>query len=1779
MNLKKEEVKFMGHVITANGLKPDLAKVSAIQEMPRPTCKKELMTLLGFISYLSKFLPRLSDVVKPLRDLTAKDAQFLWSHQHDKAFQEVKELVVQHPVLKYYNIEEEVTLQCDGIGRERVMSSKYNRSIATINGPDKYDTLQASFTTLFNEINRLIEKGELSNSAKYFSTFANVNKEDKNNINGTFCLEGGDSCTWKPWAYTHRIQKAVTDSPMLQSEKEDALYTCQEAISGIRAWKAHQLRLVNQDKARIDAIDELCDEDALIIQDWAMKFLPRQYRESQGDWFAKRGFSWHISVVIRKRCNEIESQAFVHIVEQCNQDSSCVVALMEHVLRTIKEENPDINSVFYRMDNAGCYHSANTIRACEVISKMSGITIKRLDFSDPQGGKGPCDRFAATLKNHVRAYSNEGHDVASTQQFVEALQSHGGVPSARISLLHNPHCTKLNVKWPDFRMFNSEGVFSVGIFRPVKPRRKHTKSVCKSTDNHGSDDLVMKDGIVAEADNHQIASDFDKACGDDVCDDNVYVDESDDSDDDSTRDVEDCVDVDSDNEEGLSGEDDDDDADGDGDDEDNYNDEGAGNNSDDHSGGDRINPREEKSKLFVCPNEGCVRAFQRYKSMINHVTYALIVPHLATEIRLIRQFKVEIPQTKEESFRKFMQDVSGRILQEEENTEHSDNEEAFGMESPEELAKLLKAWLSKKRVSVAFVASKVVGRSQGTLSSLLNKPPSTFPARTGREPWKKINELMNSRETQDDLVAEYRESNNPKEDAGPPKAKNSRKLFQKHELASLDAVYPTSRYPSNGMVDTLSKSLGLDTQQEIDPGENLEYVIDRIAQMHFFKTSVNMDAIFENYGRVLIGPLFYPQKEGQSKSRFVSRHRTRNSRNMPRVTKPRKRPATSISVPAVLRRSQRSQESSSAIQVPDVNQPDPPSQGLPTTAPGLSAEVIQQLTTAVSQAVVQTGPLSALYTPCPPARPLVEAPFQPTVRQPALVPSVAAGGVDATVQGSVASALNSLTASSKPLSAHAMATYGKIDEYQETEDWGIYVERLNHYFEANDIKSEDKQKSIFLATVGAKTYKLIRNLFTPDQPKDKSYEDLTKRLQEFYKPQPSVIVQRFRFNTHTQENGPRLSRACRSKGDASKTQPHKPQGTHRMQGEVGNSDEEDAGPYTFYTVRSSRSPPYQVNIELNGKDLQMELDTGASLSIINAKTYETLWGGEDRSPLQNTNMVLQTYTGEKINPKGIIEVSVAYGKQNVKLPLHVVEGKGPALLGRDWLEKIQLDWPTIKTISQDVVNSYPQLFEEGLGTLKGKKARIHVDPGTKPEFYRARPVPYTLREKIEQELERLQKEGTIEPVQYSDWATPIVPVVKSDGTIRLCGDYKLTVNKVSTLDAYPIPKIDDLYTKLAGGKTFTELDLSHAYEQMLLDDDSKQNVTINTHQGLYRYNRLPYGVSSTPGIFQRTMETLLQGIPCVGVFLDNILITGRTEEEHLRNINETLKRLSEAGLRLKTKKCNFMKASLECLGYRVDAEGFHPVEAKVKAVKDAPTPKNVSELKSFLGMINCYGKFLPNLASTLEPLHVLLRQNHTWKWGKGQEKAFQAAKDLLQSSRLLVHYDQTQELVLSCDASPYGVGAVLAQVMEVGSEKPVSYASRTLSTAEKNYSQLDKEALAVVFAVKKFHQFLYGRHFKIYTDHKPLLVLLSSDKAIPPMALGRVQRWALTLSAYEYDLVYRPGRSPMGITSHSPFARERRNAEGTTRKSSWDLKNEELSAKLCVVAETGRSFGKDSQRM
>ena len=426
--------------------------------------------------------------------------------------------------------------------------------------------------------------------------------------------------------------------------------------------------------------------------------------------------------------------------------------------------------------------------------------------------------------------------------------------------------------------------------------------------------------------------------------------------------------------------------------------------------------------------------------------------------------------------------------------------------------------------------------------------------------------------------------------------------------------------------------------------------------------------------------------------------------------------------------------------------------------------------------------------------------------------------------------------------------------------------------------------------------------------------------------------------------------------------------------------------------------------------------------------------------------------------------------------------------------------------------------------MKGIEAKIFVKEGATPKFYKPRTVPFVLRNKVEQELSRLQELGVISPIQFSPWAAPIVPVIKSNGSVRICGDFKLTVNQVSHLESYPLPRADDLFSALSGGISFTKLDLTQAYLQLPLDEESKQYLTINTHKGLFRFNRLPFGVSSAPAIFQRAMDSLLQGLKGVCVYQDDILVTGHTIDEHFENLTNVLCKLQEAGLKLNKSKCTFLAPKVQYLGFIIDKNGLHPTADKVKAIANAPTPANVSQLRAFLGLLNYYGKFLPNLSSTLAPLYALLHKKAKWSWGAEQAKAFITAKSLLQSDAVLSHFDSTKRLVLECDASPYGIGAILSQVDSDGSEKPVAFSSRTLTPAEKRYSQLDKEALAVLFGVKKFHCYLYGRHFVVRSDHQPLFHLLNEAKSIPSMASARLQRWALTLSAYEYTFQYKSGK-------------------------------------------------------
>ena len=269
------------------------------------------------------------------------------------------------------------------------------------------------------------------------------------------------------------------------------------------------------------------------------------------------------------------------------------------------------------------------------------------------------------------------------------------------------------------------------------------------------------------------------------------------------------------------------------------------------------------------------------------------------------------------------------------------------------------------------------------------------------------------------------------------------------------------------------------------------------------------------------------------------------------------------------------------------------------------------------------------------------------------------------------------------------------------------------------------------------------------------------------------------------------------------------------------------------------------------------------------------------------------------------------------------------------------------------------------------------------------------------------------------------------------------------------------------------------------------------------------------------MDTILQDIPRAMCYIDDIMITGANDAEHLATLEKVLKRLEEHGIKANLKKCRFLANSVKYLGHLIDAEGKHALTDKLDAVRDAPVPRNVTELRSFLGLLNYYRIFLPNIATVLHPLNELLQAKRKWKWTPQCQSAFQEAKDLLTSSAVLAHYDPNLPIRLAADASAYGIGAVLSHMLPTGEEKPVAFVSRTLSSSEKNYAQLEKEALALVFGVKRFHQYLYGRKFTLLTDHKPLTTILGPKRGIPPIAAARLQRWAVQLAAYTYDIEFK----------------------------------------------------------
>lgn len=595
--------------------------------------------------------------------------------------------------------------------------------------------------------------------------------------------------------------------------------------------------------------------------------------------------------------------------------------------------------------------------------------------------------------------------------------------------------------------------------------------------------------------------------------------------------------------------------------------------------------------------------------------------------------------------------------------------------------------------------------------------------------------------------------------------------------------------------------------------------------------------------------------------------------------------------------------------------------------------------------------------------------------------------------------------------------------------------------------------------------------------------------------------------------------------DYRKEKKKRPVHTVKQDERSSESDESEVGVHTLKINKvDADDEGYWAKPLLEGHPVKMQIDTGSKASIISEKVYKSHLR---HLALRPSDTKFRTYLGEPVPMAGMIDVTVQSDNQVGTLPLYVAKGNCPSILGRVWLENLKLNWQTVKMLSPSsseltaVLQRHQDVFKSELGLMKDITVKLSLKSDARPKFLKARSVPYAIRSKVDAELDALITSGVLEPVAISEWATPIVPVAKRNGDIRICGDFKVTLNPGLAPEQYPLPHIDDLFAGLSHGQKFSKIDLNQAYLQMIVEEESREFLTITTQKGLFRYCRLPFGITSAPAHFQRAMDQILRGLPGVQCYLDDILCTGATDEEHLRNLDAVLQRLQDYGLRVRKDKCEFFKPSVEYLGHVIDARGLHTAPSKSRAIADAPPPQSVAQLRSFLGLLNYYGRFIPNLATILKPLHSLLCKGKPWHWSDACQKAFQQAKDTLLKSGALTHFDPSLPIQLACDASPYGVGAVISHILPNGEEKPIAFASRTLNKAESNYAQIEREALSIVFGVRRFHQYLYGRRFTLLTDHRPLTTILGPHSGIPSLAASRMQRWALLLSGHSYEIKYR----------------------------------------------------------
>lgn len=429
------------------------------------------------------------------------------------------------------------------------------------------------------------------------------------------------------------------------------------------------------------------------------------------------------------------------------------------------------------------------------------------------------------------------------------------------------------------------------------------------------------------------------------------------------------------------------------------------------------------------------------------------------------------------------------------------------------------------------------------------------------------------------------------------------------------------------------------------------------------------------------------------------------------------------------------------------------------------------------------------------------------------------------------------------------------------------------------------------------------------------------------------------------------------------------------------------------------------------------------------------------------------------------------------------------------------------------------LMGNNLGFCTAGSHLIELLPGTKPIKQRYYPVNPHKQKIINEEVDSMLSQGVIEESR-SAWSSPICLVQKKDGQYRFCIDFR-QLNAVTKKDAYPIPYISSILDQLRNAKYLSSLDIKSAYFQIPLSPESKELTAFTVPgRGLFNFTRMAFGLTNAPATWQRIIDSVL-GVdlqPSVFVYLDDVVIVSQDFESHLETLSIVFDRLTAAGLVVSQEKCKFCLPQLKYLGYVVDEKGLHPDPDKVEAIINVSSPKNINEIRRFIGTASWYRRFIPNFSSIMAPLTRLTQKSVKWNWSKECEDSFRILKEKLISSPILTCPDFNRTFILQCDSSSYGIGCCLVQEFPEG-EKVICFLSRSLTKQEKNYSTTELEALAVIWSIEKLRHYVEHTHFKVITDHYSLLWLqrLKDPK-------GRLARWVLRLQPYDFEIIHRPGK-------------------------------------------------------